>query len=52
MSAFILGAALELARWLGPSHAAAFLADHGIAPEVADELLAKEKQLHSPPTER
>jgi len=48
MSNLVLGTALELARWLGPSAAAAFLEDEGIASEVAKELLAKEMQLYPP----
>ncbi len=52
MSNLILGAALELARYLGPSYAAAFLEDRGVSPAVAVELLEKEFQLHPPPARR
>lgn len=48
MSYLILGAALELARYLGPSYAAGFLKDRGVSPDVVEELLKKEFQLYPP----
>lgn len=46
MSYLILGAALELAKYLGPSYAAGFLKDCGVSPDVVEELLKKEFQLY------